>query len=89
MEGGTRLAVAILVLFVAMICFFFAFHPKGVENVTNPDSALQWLMGEFDLASSSPGSNAANVAAIANTGGTPAEGNVAGIANVPGTNVGP
>jgi hypothetical protein len=47
-ENGTRLAIAILMMFLAMIAFFFAFHPGGVENVHNPDSALQWLMGEFD-----------------------------------------
>lgn len=56
MEGGTRLAIAILMMFLAMLCFFFAFHPGGVENVHNPDSALQWLMGEFDKASTQPGS---------------------------------
>lgn len=48
MEDGTRLAIAILMMFLSMICFFFAFHPGGVQNVTNPDTALQWLMGEFD-----------------------------------------
>lgn len=51
MGDGTRLAVAILMMFLAMVAFFFAFHPHGVENVTNPDTALQWLMGEFTTAS--------------------------------------
>ena len=47
MGDGTRLAIAILMMFLAMVAFFFAFHPGGVENVKNPDTALQWLMGEF------------------------------------------
>jgi hypothetical protein len=47
MGDGTRLAVAILILFLAMVCFFFAFHPGGVQGVSDPDTMLQWLMGEF------------------------------------------
>lgn len=53
MDNGVRLAIAIMMLFLSMICFFFAFHPNGVENVTNPDTALKWLMGEFDKTSQS------------------------------------
>ena len=80
MENGTRLAIAILMMFLAMIAFFFAFHPGGVENVHNPDSALQWLMGEFDK--------------TAGTGNSPATAaiqpaNSADLTNLPGTNVGP
>ena len=48
MGSGTRLAVAILILFLAMVCFFFAFHPGGVQGVSDPDTMLQWLMGEFE-----------------------------------------
>jgi hypothetical protein len=44
MGDGTRLAIAILMLFLAMICFFFAFHPGGVQGVSDPDSMLNWLM---------------------------------------------
>jgi len=87
MENGTRLAIAILMLFLAMVAFFFAFHPGGVENVTNADTALQWLMGEFDKSSAPPSQAAAS--AQFNNGGTPAQGNVAPIANVPGTNMVP
>jgi hypothetical protein len=47
MGDGTRLAIAILILFGAMVCFFFAFHPGGVQGVSDPDTMLQWLMGEF------------------------------------------
>lgn len=52
MGNGTRLAVAILVLFVAMVCFFFAFHPGGVQGVSDPDTMLEWLMGEYQTTAS-------------------------------------
>lgn len=47
MGGGARLAIAIAILFLAMVCFFFAFHPGGVQGVSDPNTMLQWLMGEF------------------------------------------
>jgi hypothetical protein len=47
MGDGTRLAIAIAVLFLAGVAFFFAFHPSGVAGATNPDNALEWLMNEF------------------------------------------
>jgi hypothetical protein len=31
-----------------MVCFFFAFHPGGVQGVSDPNTMLQWLMGEFE-----------------------------------------
>jgi hypothetical protein len=40
-----RFAAAIAVFFLAMIAFFFAFHPGGVEGVSNPTQILQWLFG--------------------------------------------
>ncbi len=48
MEGGGKLALAILLIFVAMVMFFFTFHPGGVEGVSNPAQMLQWLFSEFD-----------------------------------------
>jgi hypothetical protein len=55
MGNGTRFAIAILILFLAMVCFFFAFHPGGVQGVSDPDTMLQWLMGEFqNTASGNP-----------------------------------
>lgn len=47
MGDGTRLAIAIVMLFLAMVAFFFAFHPQGVTGVTNPKTALQWLETQF------------------------------------------
>lgn len=44
MEGGVQLALAIGCVFVAMVAFFFAFHPGGVQGVSDPDTMLQWLM---------------------------------------------
>jgi hypothetical protein len=55
MADSTRLGVAILLMFLAMVCFFFAFHPGGVQGVSDPDTMLQWLMGEFNTASADPG----------------------------------
>jgi hypothetical protein len=47
MGDGTRLAIAIAILFLAGIAFFFAFHPSGVVGANNPDDALSWLINEF------------------------------------------
>ncbi|HEX4201289.1 MAG TPA: hypothetical protein VHY59_07200 [Chthoniobacterales bacterium] len=47
MSDGTKLAVAILVMWIALVFFFFAFHPGGVKNVSNPGQMLKWLMDEF------------------------------------------
>lgn len=45
--GGTKLAIAILILWVAMMFYFIALHPMGISGVTNPVGALKWLMMEF------------------------------------------
>lgn len=47
MSDGTKLAVAILVMWIALVFFFFAFHPGGVKNVSNPGQMLKWLIDEF------------------------------------------
>lgn len=71
MGDATRLAIAILVLFLAGLAFFFAFHPNGVQNATNPDNALDWLFTAFDATASG-------------TSATPA-GNPTGADQQPGT----
>jgi hypothetical protein len=48
MGDATRFAVGIAILLGAFIFLFFAFHPGGVEGVTNPVEALQWLINEFN-----------------------------------------
>ena len=48
MGDGGRLALAIVVFFAAMVFFFFAFHPGGVSDISNPTQMLQWLFGEFN-----------------------------------------
>jgi hypothetical protein len=53
--GGSKLALGILVMFLAMVFFFFAFHPGGVAgpngaNVSNPGEMLQFLIAEFQKA---------------------------------------
>lgn len=47
MSDGTKLAIAILVMWIALVFFFFAFHPGGVKNVSNPGQMLKWLVDEF------------------------------------------
>jgi len=49
MGDGTRLAIAIAFLFAAGVAFFFAFHPYGVDggSIDSADSAIGWLMQEF------------------------------------------
>lgn len=86
MGDGARLAIAILILFLAMVAFFFAFHPGGVDNgdIKNFPELLQWMFGEFDTASGSPSATPAG-----QPGANPVGANVAPIANIPGTNVGP
>lgn len=64
MGSGTRLAIAILIFFGAFVCFFFAFHPGGVQGVSDPDTMLQWLMGEFQ---NTAGGNPVSAADIAGT----------------------
>ena len=58
MGDAARLAIAILVFFLAMVAFFFAFHPGGVEGVSDPATMLQWLMKQWDTTSSDPQSQA-------------------------------
>jgi hypothetical protein len=91
MGDGTRLAVAILILFLAMVAFFFAFHPSGVANadgspVNNPAEILQWLFGQWDttVTAKAPTSENAPTPASVNTS-VPST----NITNVPGTNAGP
>jgi hypothetical protein len=64
MGDGVRLAIAIAFIFAAGVAFFFAFHPNGVggSNVDDADSALEWLMDQFQITagdtSGTPASNA-------------------------------
>ncbi len=50
MGGAVKMALGILSLWGAMVAFYFAFHPNGVSGVTNPGTALQWLITEFQSA---------------------------------------
>lgn len=49
MSDGTRFALGIAILLGAMIGFFFAFHPGGVNlgvGNDNPVGILKWIMSE-------------------------------------------
>lgn len=58
MGDGARLAIAILMMFLAMVAFFFAFHPGGASisgsAIANPDDLLKFLFGEFNTAAKDP-----------------------------------
>lgn len=47
MGDGTRFAVGLVIIWAAMLFFYFAFHPNGVSGVKNPVDALKWLIEEF------------------------------------------
>lgn len=97
MGDGARLAVAILILFLAMVAFFFAFHPSGVANadgtpVNNPAEILKWLFGQWDTTvtgSAASTNEQLKAKGTAPTGSANTGGNSANLTNVPGTNVGP
>jgi hypothetical protein len=61
MSDGTKLAIAILVMWIALVFFFFAFHPGGVKNVSNPGQMLKWLVDQF---SNLAGGNATTTASL-------------------------
>lgn len=67
MSDGTKLAIAIAVMWVALVFFFFAFHPGGVKNVSNPGQMLKWLVDEFTrLAGGSTATTASLTSATTN-----------------------
>lgn len=70
MSDGTRLAIAILVMWIALVFFFFAFHPGGVKNVSNPGEMLKWLVDEFTRLAG--GSTETTASLTADTGQTDA-----------------
>lgn len=63
--GGTRFAIGLLILWLALLALFFALHPNGIANAKNPNDALQWLIGEFQTVT---GLNTAGNIATPNTG---------------------
>jgi hypothetical protein len=77
MGDAGRFALAIAILVFAFIAMFFAFHPGGVEGVTNPVEMLNWLINEFNSAgtsaSATPASNAAASLGPQNAGAAPTE----------------
>lgn len=69
MGDGVKLATAIVVMWLALVFFFFAFHPGGVEGVSNPVQMLQWLMNEFqNLSGGNQSSSTTNPAASVGAG---------------------
>jgi len=85
MGDGTRLAIAILVFWIALVFFFFAFHPGGVSlngaNVSNPGQMLKFLVDEFGKLAGGNSSTAAG-----STSGAGGGGKVVATADVTSTN---
>jgi len=98
MGDGTKLAIAIMMLLIAGICFFFAFHPNGVDLDTygdNPDGILQFLIDQFNATAtganvngpSNSGADTGNSGAAALL--SPSNDTSQSLTNIPGTNQGP
>jgi hypothetical protein len=97
MTGGTKLAVAIAMLFVAMVGFFIAFHPGAASSNGSGPGMLQWLMSEFEstvngtASTGQSGSDPSNAGASSGTGTSslpaPGVGNSSNFTNT--SNVGP
>jgi hypothetical protein len=68
MGAAAKLSLGILFLWLAMVAFYFAFHPNGVSGVTNPATALQWLMAEFNKATGSGDSSGPATGTSSSTG---------------------
>lgn len=77
MNGAAKLALGLLILWIAMVCFYFAFHPNGVTfngaPVANPSEALQWLIQEFQGTTGGGSGNAATSTAPNNAGAAPTQ----------------
>lgn len=70
MGEATRFALGIAILVGAMVAFFFAFHPNGVEGVSNPVDVLKWLMNEINTSGTTSSVTAANNATTPNNVGS-------------------
>lgn len=62
MDDSTKLAVSILIMFGAMVCFYFAFHPGKLAEGTikDPNDALKWLITQFQTTAGVTPSASAN-----------------------------
>lgn len=49
MGDGAKFALALIIFLLAFIAFFFAFHPGGVQGVSDPDTMLEWLFGQYQV----------------------------------------
>lgn len=92
MGDGTKLAIAILMLFLAGIGFFIAFHPNGLNlPEDNAPGILQWFMSEFEgAATGNPVANSTDPGAAGSANSSlpaPGVGNSSNLTNT--SNVGP
>lgn len=56
MGQAAKMALGLVLIWIGLVCFYFAFHPNGVQlngnPVSNPAEALKWLIQEFQGVSS-------------------------------------
>lgn len=75
MSDGTRFALGIAILLGAMIGFFFAFHPGGVQlTEQNPAGILKWVMQEVTNSGANSPTAPASSGGPQNAGASPAAG---------------
>lgn len=86
MNDGPKLAIAILVMWIALVFFFFAFHPGGVKNVSNPGQMLKWLVDEFTKLAG--GSSAETTAELTSAGTSTDALSYPGFTDSNGSNIG-
>lgn len=56
MGQSAKFALGLVLIWIGLVAFYFAFHPNGVQlngnPVSNPSEALKWLIQEFQGVSS-------------------------------------
>ena len=77
MSGAAKFALGIVFIWLGMVAFYFAFHPNGVEGVTNPVTALQWLVREFQQATGQNTPPSAGAIGASDVGAAPNNSNAA------------
>ncbi len=72
MSDGTKFAIALILFWVAGVCFFVAFHPGGVmidgRPAQNPVDVFRYLIGIFVKGSTK--TDGGGAATPPDTGGT-------------------
>lgn len=66
MGSGASGALALILLWLAFLCFFVAFHPGGIQvnghDAQNPKDVILWLMQRVTTGSEHPSTDTGDVA---------------------------